>query len=858
MAIDKKSNAYQSLLNSGYTDEQINQMHEELVAWWKAEDIIKDAEANNSVKVWPMNANLNYYQYWDDSNPAQQWQRWGMNEKYTGEWVKTSNLGYDANIKTSDLDPNYLYWEAAKNRNSKEAWYIARRNDMIASALYNEWLTSREDVANFLSQQNEWMNSTEADRMNTIESVWKRLWQIKPEEEEVQEEEIPEMDASKDTSGKIYWKTTADEWNPKQWIDTLADVNSVFKSMEEARVRNYEEISWMDSKAIAYVISDWASPFSEQTMRDLQKYNPAKYQEIQDELKKIRWQDVVTQISSWWTVNLSSQLDAWENNVTTSMNTYVNKTASGSGAWQLATNLNNALADSEIVSGAREQMEVYKRKIVDIQQSIDELPSLANSYFKWDVPQYVVNAFINNRMQQYQKEIEKYQNLYNASLDEAKLEISQTQWREEMNYKWANLQSDENYKNAELALNKKKAEISNWQWNDDWSYSYVGLNWDMHTLSAEEAKKAINKELYDNATEFIDYWTWRLEEVKKSWWALIWWQCEVFTDKYANQYYWVTMTWDWHSYTTAEEKADYAKEALPQRWYVAVWNYKTWSKASIKYWHTWIVIDYDPKTWIFTTLESNHNWDNKVTIEKHSINDANLQWFRDPSGWSSSKKWSWEIYSFYDTPMRDIFLDAAKWADGKTKEERQDIKIAEQSYSTLYELINTWWELERYLSIPDEVWKVEWEKFMWMLKNADMYEDWTVALDALNNKIINELEHWEELAYALSRLRRLVEIKLRRESWAAINATEWRWNYTNYLPEAWQSPEYMYKKLRALEIDTIPWNLPIEWRWKYIPIFTTYDDYLNSNDTTDELIEWYQQRENGVTSSQDTLKNGKK
>jgi hypothetical protein len=54
---------------------------------------------------------------------------------------------------------------------------------MIASALYNEGLTSKEDVASFLSSQNEWMNSTEADRLNTIESVWKRLGQIKPKEE---------------------------------------------------------------------------------------------------------------------------------------------------------------------------------------------------------------------------------------------------------------------------------------------------------------------------------------------------------------------------------------------------------------------------------------------------------------------------------------------------------------------------------------------------------------------------------------------------------------------------------------------------------------------------------------------------
>jgi hypothetical protein len=63
-------------------------------------------------------------------------------------------------------------------------------------------LTSKDDVANFLSQQNQWMNSTEADRMNTIESVWKRLGQIQPERE--QPDLSKAEDIVQDTSGKLY------------------------------------------------------------------------------------------------------------------------------------------------------------------------------------------------------------------------------------------------------------------------------------------------------------------------------------------------------------------------------------------------------------------------------------------------------------------------------------------------------------------------------------------------------------------------------------------------------------------------------------------------------------------------------
>lgn len=85
--------------------------------------------------VWPQNANLNYQEYWDDSNPEWQSQRWWLNPKYEWEGVSNTYIEYDPNLRTSDLDPNYLYWENARQQNRQEAGYIARRNDQIASAL---------------------------------------------------------------------------------------------------------------------------------------------------------------------------------------------------------------------------------------------------------------------------------------------------------------------------------------------------------------------------------------------------------------------------------------------------------------------------------------------------------------------------------------------------------------------------------------------------------------------------------------------------------------------------------------------------------------------------------------------------
>ena len=429
MAINKDSKAYQSLLNSGYTDEQINQMHEELVAWWNSENIIKKAEPDNPITVWPMNANLNYFQYWDDSNPAQQWQKWGMNEKYTGEWVKTSNLEYDENIKTSDLDPNYLYWEAAKNRNSKEAWYIARRNDMIASALYNEWKTSREDVANFLASQNEWMNSTEADRANTIESVWKRLGEMQPKEEERPDISTMEEDLNKDTSGKIYGKATAEEWEPTDWIKTLADDNSVFKMMNAARISTVEDMlnMWVDN--LAAMLYTGSNVFSEQAWRDYKKYYPDMSAQVDQKVKELRVQENVQKIASW-----SSNYTTVADNVNTNNEATgyaVNATTSSTQATQLLKSIDSILESNDTAKSAQDLMGSIEKDMATLKNRLRNLKSEASSVFKWDAPDYLVNAYINNKSQEIQNQLSILEDRYDAAYNRYKTELSHAEWEAE-------------------------------------------------------------------------------------------------------------------------------------------------------------------------------------------------------------------------------------------------------------------------------------------------------------------------------------------------------------------------------------------------------------------------------------------
>ena len=59
---------------------------------------------------------------------------------------------------------------------------------------------------------------------------------------------------------------------------------------------------------------------------------------------------------------------------------------------------------------------------------------------------------------------------------------------------------------------------------------------------------------------------------------------------------------------------------------------------------------------------------------------------------------------------------------------------------------------------------------------------------------------------ALNQLQRLCEIKLRKESWAAINAEEWQSAYDFFFPAIWESSTYSMNKILGNINSTV-------WQW---------------------------------------------
>ena len=600
---DNKYN--QSLLDKGYTQDQIDAMVNAVSSWQDAMEVVKDMNQykwqDQWVKVWPQNANVNYYQYWDDSNPAQQWQKGWMNEKYTGEGVSNTYIDYNPNLKTSDLDPNYYYWEAARQQNRKEAGYIARRNDNIASALYNEWITSKEDVANWLSQQREWMNSTEADRANTIESVWKRIGQIKPQEEE----ETPDLskadEIAKDYSGEIYGKVTADEDGSDSWIKTLADANSVYKKMEEGRIANLKALASMKTDDIATSMFSGINPYWEQAWRDYQQYYPEYAAKVQEKLKKLKAQENVNAISSGWEISTSADTT----NVNTEATSYaVNNASSSVSSTQLLKSIDSILESNDSASSAQELMWSIEKDMATLKNRLKNLKKEANSVFKWDVPQYIVTAYMANRSQEIQDQLSILEDRYNAAYQRYQTELANAQWQ------------------AEYELKKQSLEL-------DWRKA---RNSTTSTSSSGTNSSYMRTERNNNPTAMTtDY--------AKMMWLELWVDYEIW-----DSFVW----WDWRTYYTAKFLWDPIETAIKafDRWAANnVFGNEGWV---LGHWHLWI----SNSDWLKMTTEQKRDVIYKI-LQKEWGSMSNMAYYLNNSSTGSS--WA------YDVTYKDAYNKYLSW-----------------------------------------------------------------------------------------------------------------------------------------------------------------------------------------------------
>ena len=861
---------YQSLLDKWYSSEQIDSMVNAVKSGQNANDVVRwmnlnqppraqnvdlstytGTDANGNVTTWPWNANLNYNQYWDDSHPNQQSQKWWLNEKYTWEGTSNTYIAYNPDLKTSDLDPNYLYWQAAKDQNRQEAGYIARRNDNIASALYNEWRVSKEDVADFLSQQNQWMNSTEADRLNTIESVWKRLGQIKPQEQEPEKEYDPstiEDALTLDSAWRIYGKVATDEGWSTTGIDTLADPNSIFAKMNEWRINNVKALLDMKSVDIATSMYYGTTPYWEQAMRDLNQYYPEKYEEVQQELKKMYTQDKVNDISSSSRESQTTKSSTWayvesvnkntENDITNRWNSMTEST------WyhESGSILENNLRSNQTASSAKEEMMNIKKDIADIEAEIEDLPNQARAAFRWDVPDYIYKAFISNRQQELQKELNKLESRYTGLADIYKTEVANSQ--RELEYELKKLEYNRQLTNDSRDRYYKEQQLANdliKRWTDA-KGNMVAFRFDPSTGKMYQVSDGTAYATYQEAVQKSIAWAkWQVGKYTGL-------ECTWFTNKISQWIAGVTMKGkNWAA--TAEEKVEYAtnpnvSDYIPVVWDVAVMVSNGKNGVSQKRWHTMRVDNvYTDSNW--------DTWFHYIATNKYGKNKEytyGYEWqMRVTDFYKNWWAWFWNPFkqAQYDnraTTWRyntSLYLDPME-AVVDTKVKSWKLTVSQLDwiykfwnwYNKLYTVKKLWymddlinsWEFASFLRDVDLNWRdIDKTRSMWWDAIAALVTQLESA--AAKKAAGNAYNAYVAIIWVL-------ETKLREESWARINKNEWSRDFMQYLPEASDDAERKKWKLTSLE-NWLRWFAKMWWITadEYVPIFdfSTTSSTSNSN-----------------------------
>lgn len=788
------------------------------------------------------NADVNFSQYWDDSSAPNQATAWWENEKYEWEGVKTSNVAYNPNATLDKLNPNYQYGMDAQRANTNSAWYIARRNDEIASALYNAWMTSKDDVINYLAQQKGWNNSTEMDRVNTVESIWKRLGQI-VEQNPQSDEATPQWDNSPSEGGSVstndalnnmeadLWKSTAWELFGKVWPDedgrvkTLEDENSVYKIMNEWRIQNFKSLQGMDSQAIAAAIVWWAMSSDNQAMRDLMQYDPDKYSYVQQAIKQMRGQMTINAITSgdWDYVTVATNWQSWIDNEIADF--------ALSNGWMAASTadilkgINQTLSSNTSAASASETMDAIENDMYTLQNRLKNLKKEASQVFKWDVPQYIVNAYIANRTAEIQDQLSILENRYNAAYTRYQDQVKQAQW--EMEY---------DLKQKELSLKAQSYALDDYvkrQWvAQDWRELSLKYNQDGVSYWLEWNKIPTSKLSREEITSAVDQ---LLEDLKA--WKIGNAQCAAWIQKYYLPTLWVDF-WTLSKYSEKQSICnEFAGSYTPQEWDIIVLE----SKSKPENWHMWIVTE------VVGNNVKYMDWNGDVVdgsgteepwIHQKSLSDWTIYWYYNPTKTDYNPDSTWYISELWYNPIHaDIYKEINSWkmnkSDMETQAKRMNITLQELwRRADNYAMAEDLWlidgdtgEVEKWY---DEAWtdtlrdianwtiklnsasaatyaQMMWTDVRWLWKMVEAYKNeqlakwrawWLEVLRAMAELQNNFVDAWwlvngnfnTSILYwlgvwavaqkhnQLKALLKLNKVKEARQNWATFgNMTEWEW-----------------------------------------------------------------------------------
>lgn len=750
MAIDKNSKAYQSLLNSWYSDQQISDMYNKASSWQSRQEVVRDTTPINPAKSQATASNVD--RSWDqwNGNYVYNPSTWYYEKEWTARATQTApEVKQETPIKQQETVGSIV-------PEIKQEWVLKP----LSQDYYNQ--TSDEAQSKIINNLNNY-RQTNPEYFRDYESFKKNF----------------SYDARNDEQ-----KQTLDSWygGYQKWM----------------------ELAWIPVTDLYTQYKDGQVSMNE--LENLRVYDPTKYAELQNQINK--WNIIAAYDDDKWVDTTWMNLQDMAYNAAMQMFTKFMSGDSSSGASQYFRDYEEKMESPEMLALSDQCTEVQEQ-MENIQSDLDSIKKSVEAEYEWTwATRSKINAIIadrsydlqlqlrtlnseynkyatqyNNRMNQYQNEfqmqLQEYQlnqdarnqqmkelwfamDLMNFETNEQKAQRERDYWVKQQEYTNWNINSkdyDTRYKaalksvqnllsqyegipmqrsaeqmaqdvlkaidngsdlGAELTkinkqiqgkpeykylYNQTYASTSSTGWIQDtmkvWDVEYVKYNNQWYT--ADEFNKMFS-EAWATGTwtakpyDLVDESVFRRTDPTNSLGSFLmnrkhsawnkWWQCGKYVNDYLQEI-WVGRYYDNELSTKLNSVNSYA----PKEWTIAVFDYNHKSADGVNYGHVGIVTQVY-SDWSFDVMDSNYWSDEK--IQKRHINpwSSSLKGFFDPSKPPMSSKTEEAVATnktkeAFTSAWNNIALNLGSVSATNTFNEQLQKYVDDWNYTSAFEYITT-------------------------------------------------------------------------------------------------------------------------------------------------------------------------
>lgn len=375
-----------------------------------------------------------------------------------------------------------------------------------------------------------------------------------------------------------------------------------------------------------------------------------------------------------------------------------------------------------------------------------------------------------------------------------------------------------------FSYNSSTGKFDTISMNDWGEWDYQQNRWAVQGAMRDWASSAWNK---DAAAQSI---TANME------WTYLWTStCGYYVNDYIYGMTWVK--WPFGSEIASKRAActnTWLKWAKVWDAIVFDWNIAWWVNwVYPEYWHVGIITWFNPSDW---SLQVSSSIWGKVQTRTIKPWDA---WYKNIYGtmsvWYKTKRDENPAWHPMYEAINDVLYDTK---NNLTQDQKANLKNAETMYSYLYGMASDW-SLAKFVNSSD------FQKIMKDVVNQSFSNDdwWDWFASAWAKAVAKAKISDPVVLQVANRFQRLVELKLRKESWAAISSSEWKSNFSNLLPQPWEDASTKQDKLLWWEqgliyptfrysgmpewyvwlFDTNVWLFPnVWWQWWTAKVWDTY------------------------------------